>query len=62
MITITDGRGKHKLQLAKENKRKVKEFFLKNPGASKKDCIESTGLGQQTVAKYIRILLDEEKA
>ena len=60
MINVGDDRGKHMIALKEKNIEIVREFFLKNPGASLKDCHEKTGLAMGTIINHIKAIYSEK--
>ena len=59
MINVGNDRGKHRIALKKKNIEIVREFFLKNPGASVKECHEETGLAMGTIIRHIKSINSE---
>ncbi len=62
MIKICDnGRGLHMESIKLENRKKVKDWFLKNPGGMQKDCQIATGLSPLTVRNHIKAILKDQE-
>lgn len=56
---LKDGRGQHSKRIAAKNKKKVELWFHKNPGTTKKECQDATGLSALTVRQHINALIKE---
>ena len=53
-LKVKDGRGKHKKDVAKQNRQNIIEFFALNPDSSITDCSKELGLTWLTVQKHIK--------
>ncbi len=58
-LKIRDGRGEHWVKVRADNLQKVKDFFIKNPGSTQKECAEAVGLSPSSIATMVKILTKE---
>ena len=52
-MIISDGRGETKKEEGRVNKERVREFFNKNPGSTKKACQDALNLSALTVRNHL---------
>ncbi len=60
-MQFTDGRGHNSRKTKKENAKRVRDFFEKNPKSTQKECAETLGLSDLTVRRRMREIADQEK-
>lgn len=56
-MEIKDGRGESGRQIAKENLKKIKDFFAEKPNATVTECCRELNLSYLTVRKHINKLI-----
>ncbi len=52
-------RGENMVRLKQQNREKIKNWFLKHPGSSVKECAAALGLCTKTVRNHIKALEKE---
>jgi hypothetical protein len=60
MIKIRDGRGLHNSDQGKKNRELIKEYFKKNPDATKTRCANDLGFTITTVMKHVKCILGNQ--
>ena len=55
-----ENRGRNMIEAASENKRRVAEYFERNPEALQRECAEDLGMCARTVRKHIRAINAEK--
>ena len=59
MLRVKDGRGTHKRELKKVNRKKILSFFENNPDSSKTDCCKELGLTLHTICRHLKEIQEE---
>ncbi|MCP3924522.1 MAG: hypothetical protein GY714_18265 [Desulfobacterales bacterium] len=56
---MKDHRGRHSIRNGEQNRKKVKEWMIKNPDATMRQCEKDLGLCHVTVRKHIKAIKED---
>jgi DNA-binding CsgD family transcriptional regulator len=59
-MEIKNGSGEHMRELSKKNLEEIRQWFLKNPGGTKKECSVKLKLSYPTVLKHVKDIQAKE--